>query len=430
MAEASEIDATKAELDQFLLMLDEFDPPMDRDLDRAMDQAETLRAQLDAPVRIAVSGMRNSGKSSLVNLLSGSDIIPVGGSGLDAPPVILRHSKEEMTTAGWWDREGKTFDGLDLAAALAEDPDVVSIEVDCDVLEDLWLVDIPALDDDAGGKQARFALAKLSDMLLWCCDASKASVKDSLDLWHNVPTHLRRNTVMALTHADQAEGDRAEIVQDRLGSDQVKQLRGAAPIATPAAWQALIGEGDDAGLLWAESGAGELVEVLMRAVQDFRSDQLEKVQRAMRKHVVPARERLIEMGAEVPELAIPVPEPEQPVPTAVVEEPPVEVADEPTKDALTTWLPRVQALMDGIASEDIADDAAFIEAAQVTVSDFLDELSAPDALPSDADWVVTEFEKADDLLVLLQFETSKGIAKDAARVLLQLSDSLASVAPA
>ena len=214
MADHSEIEGTRAELQQFLLMLDEFDAPTDADLDRAMEQAEHLQAQLDAPVRIAVAGNRDTGKSSLINLLAGSDIIPTDPARNDLPPIILRHSAAEMTTAGWWDRPGKQFAGINLEAALAEQPDVVSLDIDCDVLEDLWLVDIPPLDDADGGKQARFALAKLSDMLLWCSDASDGVRGGGLDEWQNVPATLRRNTVLVLTHADGIEGDRAQGYHD------------------------------------------------------------------------------------------------------------------------------------------------------------------------------------------------------------------------
>ena len=77
-----------------------------------------------------------------------------------------------------------------------------------------------------------------------------------------------------------------------------------------------------------------------------------------------------------------------------------------------------------VQSDALTDNAEFIETAQQAVDEFRDYLAESGALAPDAAWLIDEFEKANDLLILLQFEKADDVALDAARVLVQLSESL------
>jgi len=62
-----ELDVLKA----FIAAVERPDAPMDDLIEGAQDQAHALRARLETPVRIAFAGFPGSGKSSLINALTG-----------------------------------------------------------------------------------------------------------------------------------------------------------------------------------------------------------------------------------------------------------------------------------------------------------------------------------------------------------------------
>ncbi len=418
----------KARLEAFLAATDQLDLPLSGEVEKARDQAERLLEKLDASVRVAVAGARGTGKSGLVNLLTGMDVLSSGPDAYLLPPVILRHSPRERTFAGWWDRPEREFDGLDLSAALAESPDVISFGVDCEALQNLWLIDVSGIDRRTRGKEARFALSRLADVLLWCSNATEAAPDQEHELWQLLPPQLRRHSVLVLTHADQVDDRQAKVLQETLDKQRLRQFRSAVPIAVPAAWSALLMDGEEAESLWADSGGADLVRAVMGAVETFRADQLERVRRTIERVIRPVEEGLA-ASATVPRTPLPQDSRAGGVADSAVDGAagrPVVVADEAPAPArlAETWGQRMEDLLDGIASGDIAGNAELIEVARGTVNGFLDVLVEPGALPPGADWVVSEFEKADDLLTLMQFESADNIAADAARVLVQLSDIL------
>ena len=126
-----------------------------------------------------------------------------------------------------------------------------------------------------------------------------------------------------------------------------------------------------------------------------------------------------------PTVKVATPAAAQPVltPTVVAKPEPIEKAD-PMVDVLARWRDRLVTFSEQIASGQLEESTHIIEEAQQQVNGFIDDLANPGAITEDADWLISEFEKADDLLVLLQFEEADLVLPDAMRVLWQLSDCL------
>ena len=82
-------------------------------------------------------------------------------------------------------------------------------------------------------------------------------------------------------------------------------------------------------------------------------------------------------------------------------------------------------LVDSLRTGIVEEDGAFLAAAQDAVSLFLGDLAAMDAASAEIAWIQNEFERAQDLLILMQYEVDPANAETAALLLAQLTDALA-----
>ncbi|MFZ1727731.1 MAG: dynamin family protein [Albidovulum sp.] len=441
MAELPNVDYEIDLLNAFIAAVERPDAPVDDMLEGAQDQAYAYRIRLETPVRIAFAGFPGSGKSSLVNLLIGQDLLPSGRRNFSTPAIIVRHSATEKTIAGWWDRANQEIDGINLQAAFDLNPDLVSVEIDCDVLKDLWLIDISGLGDKENGKRAVFALMRLADVLLWCSSIQGPVTEPEKEAWRSVPGRLLRNSLLVQTHPDLA----SKAAESHVNPDRAKNFNDVIAVTPAAAMQAMRGEGADPERDWQESGADQLVNAVMIAAVEARQAELEKARRGIDKTIVPALAKLDAFfGTKtviqprpaptpplIPEAKSPPPAPPKPAePAPVVDSPDITAAAvsiEKTPDTAAIWplwLEKTQDILANAQSGALSDNAEFIETVQQAVDEFRDYIADSDALPADASWLIDEFEKANDLLILLQFETANDVAIDAARVLVQLSESL------
>ena len=407
-----------SQLQAFLTATDELELPLDPDVEKAIDYAESLLDEMTAPVRVAVAGGRRTGKSTLVNLLAGVDIVPSGPDAHLLPPVILRFSEKEQTLAGWWDRPEKIYEGLNVSEALAQSPDVISFEIDCEALKELWLIDVSGVDHRSRGKEARFALSRLADVLLWCSDAATADLQAESQNWQLLPPHLRKHSLLVISRDNEAGNNMSPEVSEIIGGGRQTPFRQVVPIAISQAWQALVNEGENFEQQWDASGAADLIETLMSAVEVYRTDRLQRTRRAMQRFVVPA---MTKIGCET------VKAPAAPSPVEIVAERRKEAQSapaDPLAGLLSQWHEGLGALKSQFDEGTFSDAHQIIEAAQQQVNSFIDEIVDSGAMSEQTDWLITEFEKADDLLILLQFEDTDLVIPDAMRVLWQLSDCL------
>ncbi len=415
-------------------------------LDAAESNAETLLRRLETPVRIAVTGLSGAGKSSLVNLLLGEELARIGTTE-PLPAIVFHHADSATTTAGWWDRPSKDFVGHDLDAALKENPDLISIGVDSPILKSLQLVDVSGLDQPGHDKDAVLALTQLADVLIWCSRADAPLSDDQLRLVKMLPNRLTKNSLLVLTHADGVPEDQLEEAAVEVENHPGAGFLYVAPIATPQAWQAFQGDADDPATLWAESGAPDTLACLMEVATNTRHKEVAKIQRNIAKQIIP----FLNQVPMPPEEVAPTPEPvsaiasdvEKPAPEPVLAEPePEDPVDEATPEVAPTegqieisgsavlldeWLARLAELHERVDSGEIDENQDFVQGAQEIVSDYLDDLADNDDLPEGLDWLIADYEKANDLMILLQFESSDHTASDAARILAQLTDSLCHV---
>ncbi len=401
----------------FLDRLERLDPAMNAVLETAQDHAQAYRTRLETPVRIAFAGKSAAGKSSLINLLIGERVLPSGLAAEGLPTTVVRHATTERTIASWWDRPSQAFPGRNLSAAKALSPDIVTLEIDCEALDGLSLIDIAGFDDAESSKRAVFTLMRLADVMLWCSRADNPMIKSDSDSWRLIPGRLIRNAMLVLTHAeDVSEAGIAE-AKEKLTPDRLKSFRDVIPVSTMVALMALQNPGDDFEDLWSVSGAAQLVEAVIAAAVEVREAEIDKIRRGLQQFIAPAMAVLD--GLE-PRAAV--------APAAPVPEPAPAPAEAPGPDLRALWASRLATVSRDLAAGDTEGNTEFIIAVQREVEGFVEDLAAAGGRDQGEEWLSDEFERANDLLILLQFETSDSAAVDAARILLQLTDSLVQTA--
>lgn len=463
-----------ARVNGFLAAYRKADSDLAELLEPARDQALAYRSRLETPVRAAFAGKTEAGKAGLINLLIGENVLPEGPDAVGLPTMIVRHSTVERTIASWWDQPNVEFKGRDLAAAAALGPDVITFEINCEELSRLWLVDIAGFDDEESTKQAIFSLIRLADVMVWCSRAANPVLAAESTIWRNMPGRLIRNSLLVLTDADNASEDEASAMRKRLTPDRIQNFRDVIPISTDAAMGALLAGSDDFEEVWTLSGAAHLVDAVLSLALEVRKADLERIERGIEQHLTQAEEMLeitfvpqpmdrqvtrkvsvapkkaqpvVTKGVAVPRQAPEAPaavqrRAEAPAPSRQPAAPVVKVAAKAAKPAPEPppapppapkprdmagwqgWADRIAGLIGGLQSGVLADSEAFITAAQMEVDAFLSEMKYWDAPLPTAEQLVEEFEQANDLLILMQFESSDTAAREAAWILVQLSESL------
>ncbi|MDX1742512.1 MAG: dynamin family protein [Ruegeria sp.] len=379
--------------------------------DRALAHAE----RLSNAVNIGFAGEFGAGKSSLANMLAGADILPTGPQHLKLPLVIVAYSETPETTVGWWDREPKVYSGIALEKAAADDPDFISVGLNTPALQEISLFDLPgtgALDDTY---KATLDLLKFVDCAIWCTNGTNAWRETERHMWSQVPQALRSNSLLAVTHTDLPHvNDALDRVVSRLNKEKGDLFRAVVPIGTPVAVRAMAQEPEPDFELWENCGGQTLAEQVLQIASDRRLADLKAARADLKQDFLPYLDSL-----DRPEN-----EPQQPETASMHAT--LEAALPPLENPiLEDWLAAIASIYEDLRESSDIEPAAFLHSCQEIVEDFAERLEQGGEIDPSAEWIPGEFEKATDLLLLLQFESGDAPLKDAISILAQLSDNLA-----
>lgn len=404
------------QLERFLTATE--DAPSSPDLEDLRQRALEHAGRLSNAVAIGFAGEFGAGKSSLANMLAGADILPTGPQHLKLPLVIVAYADAPETTVGWWDKEPKVYSGIALEKAAAEEPDFISVGVNTPALQDISLFDLPgsgALDDTY--KQT-LALLEYVDCAIWCTNGTNAWRETEHHLWRQVPQKLRDSSLMAVTHADLLpDADALDRVVKRLNKEKGGMFHAIVPIGTPVAVRAMSQEPEPDFDLWESCGGQNLAEQVLSVASEHRQRDLEAARQDLKDHFLPYLDK-IECPAD--------PKEDQPAADGQAMQSTLSSALPPLNNPiLEDWLAAIASIYEDLRESSDMEPAAFLQSCQEIVEDFAERLDSGNEIDPDADWIPGEFEKATDLLLLLQFESGEAPLKDAISILAQLSDNLA-----
>ena len=403
--------------------------PSSAPLDAMRTLAQGHIDQLTSAVTIGFAGEFGAGKSSLANMLAGTDILPTGPQHLKLPLVIVEYAAEPETTVGWWEKTPETFSGIDLEKAAKHAPDFISIGLPAEALQELVLFDLPgagALDESY--KQT-LELLKFVDCAIWCTNGTNAWRETERFLWSHVTKDLQENSLLAVTHTD------LPVVQNslprlvpHLERDSEGMFQAVVPIGTPVAVQAMAQEPEPDFALWSECGGEDLARHVLGLAANRKTRDLEKAKADLETTLTPALAALgvAEEPAEtdLKEAAAAV---AAAAAAAAVENTAAEPEPEETdleNPLLDAWKDALRALLSDLRDTQDLEITDLLQRCQELVDDFTENLEPGRSIDSSAEWIVGEFENASDLLTLMQFEDTPHATETVLKVMTQLSDNL------
>jgi hypothetical protein len=156
-----------------------------------------MEQRLDRPLRLAICGEHNSGKSSLANLLGGIESLPTAAISNTRIPTLLYYAPEPEI---WAVRDATGRQARVRADRNTLPQSVFRLEVGLPSqrLRAMQILDFPGL---VGPGRADLAWHAV-DAALWCTLSTQAWKESERLAWNGLPARLRACGLLVATHAD------------------------------------------------------------------------------------------------------------------------------------------------------------------------------------------------------------------------------------
>jgi hypothetical protein len=332
--------------------------------------------------RFALMGEFSSGKSTLLNLLIGEDLLPTRVTATELPPVWFSHGAPR---AFWVDRQGRQHPlGFGEFAGVPRSARYLRVFTPAPFLQGCDVLDTPGISDPNLEEESwRFPVGQ-ANFVLWCTPATQAWRETERSTWLSLPERLRARSVLVVTRADKLAlpTDRDKVAR-RLARESFGLFGSLVFLSSLDAVRGrqLESETGD-GSLWARSGGAELLARIGEGVAGVRADRADLLSR-YRAGTAPPRRPVVATVTALPGAMRPLAEApaEAPAPMRLVdpvrprrvelpdarrsERPAAEDGPDPLDEIRAGWM----ALRDGDRAE------------PATVLRLTDPVRAPDPLP-------------------------------------------------
>jgi energy-coupling factor transporter ATP-binding protein EcfA2 len=226
--------------------------------------------RLDRPLRLAVLGEMNSGKSSLANLLAGIESLPTAVISNTRIPTLLFYAREPEV---WLVHENGERERVGSERPLPQQS-IFRIEVGLPStrLRAMEILDLPGLADPRWGGPVFDLTFHQVDAAVWCTMSTQAWKESERTAWSMLPTRIHSRGLLVATHRDLLHDpeDRRKLLT-RLREQVGISFRSIVLLSTPEALAVM----DQArkgltGAAWIASGAETLDAELEALLTDLR----------------------------------------------------------------------------------------------------------------------------------------------------------------
>ena len=226
--------------------------------------------RLERPLRIAIVGEFNSGKSSLTNLLARIESLPMAVISSTRFPTLLYQARKPEVWAVHLDGRRQSL----RADRPLSGQSIFRLEVGLPSprLRALQILDLPGLADPRFDASLADLTAHNVDAAIWCTVSTQAWKESEREAWEQLPMRLRNRGLLVTTHCDLLRStiDR-EKLSSRLLFEAGPLFTGIVLMSTTQALATMGGEhaGSAAGI-WEASGADALDMALEELLQGVR----------------------------------------------------------------------------------------------------------------------------------------------------------------
>lgn len=212
----------------------------------------------------ALMGEYSAGKSTLLNLLLGRDVLPTQVTATNMPVIWLTYG--DQCKAETLDDDGTLAEVAmdDMLDQAKNGQLLLRLTLPAEILKRTDIIDTPGISDPRLARGSLNFIGDYIDFAIWCTAANQAWRQSEKAMWTSLPNALRTNSLLALTRADTLKNpaDLKKVLR-RCKKETSDLFFNQVPIATVAALSAQSDDGSVSNqTVWQASHATQFFEAL------------------------------------------------------------------------------------------------------------------------------------------------------------------------
>lgn len=266
-----------AQLRQARLSLERVASPEHR-LSSAIRALWRTEARLNRPLRVAILGEINSGKSALANLLAGIEtaLLPTAVISNTRIPTLLYYASEPEVWIEYVNGRRERLDGDRSLPRQSTSMFRIDVGLPSQRLRTMQILDLPGFICPVTGEIVVEPAAHNVDAAIWCTMSTQAWKETERAAWEHLPHRIAARGVLVATHSDllRDPSDRQKLMA-RLELEAGESFKSIVLLATQEALEVVAkdhrGPSREA---WAASGAERLeseLEALLLSLREQRA---------------------------------------------------------------------------------------------------------------------------------------------------------------